>query len=227
MKIEDLITLFRKQVQDVAKPYLWDDVEVLQYLVAAQDDLVREMGGISDSTTRSICDISVVPEVPFARISPYITRIVSGRLLSDNRDLPIIGSADIAMKEVRDYGFPLKKSLDEEELGRVDYAVIGLSEKKLRWLKVPETADTFRMHVYRLPYPRIESVDSCLEVDEHHHIHLLMGMKALAYRKEDAETYDAKLADDNAERFQKYCERARDEVDRQRFKPRTVRYGGL
>jgi hypothetical protein len=227
MKIEDLLLLFRKQVQDLSKPYLWDDVEVLQYLISAQDDLVRVIGGISDSTTRALCDVSVVPNIPFAKISPYILHITKGKLVTANRSIPIIGEADLAQQAIIDYGFPIQQSLDDEDTGRVDYAVIGLNDNKLRWLKVPETADTFRMHIYRLPYPRIVDSDSCLEVDEQHHIHLLMGMKALAYRKEDAETYDKTLAGENEANFARYCERARDEKQRQRHKPRTVQYGGI
>lgn len=224
MKTEDLLLLFRKQVQDLAKPYLWDDVEVFQYLVSAQDDLVRVIGGISDSTTRAICDVSVVPNAPFAKISPYILHITKARLVDANRNIPIVGEADISQRPIVDYGFQIQQSLDDNDTGRVDYAVIGINDNKLRWLKVPETADTFRMHVYRLPYPRMVDSNSCLEVDEQHHIHLLMGMKALAYRKEDAETYDKTLAAENESGFREYCERARDEKQRQRHKPRTVQF---
>lgn len=227
MKIEDLLTLFRKQVADQAKPYLWDDTEILQYLVSAQDDLVREIGGFSDITTRALTDLNVVPSAPFAKFSPYILRIRSGRLVTANRDLPIVDEQGLATNTTMDYGFQLNSSLDDEEIGQVRVAVIGLEDHKLRWVKVPEEADVFRMHIFRLPYPRIKDETSCLEVDEQHHIHLIKGMKAFAYAKEDAETYDKALQGENEAAFKKYCEEAAKEKDRQRFTPRKVRYGGL
>lgn len=229
MKIEELLTLFRKQVADQAKPYLWDDTEILQYLVSAQDDLVREMGGFSDMTTRALTDLNVVPLAPFAKFSNRILRIRSGRLVTAKRDIPIIDEQALVTNTTMDYGFQLNNSLDDDETGQVRVAVIGLEDYKLRWVKVPASTeeDIFRMHIFRLPYPVIKDETSCLEVDEQHHIHLIKGMKALAYAKEDAETYDKTLQSENEAAFKKYCEEAAKEKDRQRFTPRKVRYGGI
>lgn len=227
METTDLITLFRKQVQDTVKPYLFDADEVFQYLVDAQDMFVRLTGGIPDSTTRALTDLAVVVGVPIARHSPYILRIRSAKLLTALRALSIISEGDLEQTYSEDYGLRTTGYLDDTDTGDVRAMVLGVEDNAVRWYKVPTTADTCRMNIYRLPYPRMTDEESCLEIDEHHHIHLLKWMKHLAYSKEDAETYDKNLADKNEVAFRAYCEQAREEKERQRYKPRVVQYGGL
>lgn len=235
MTLQGLLEFWRKQVSDEAAPYLWDDEEALLFAIDAQDVFVREMGGISvntvaaatDLTNLYLHDLDVTANVPTTAFSPYILRIRSAKLLTGKRGLSIISEADIGQMRVDDYGFVAPKYLDDTDIGTVQAAVIGVEDGKLRWWRVPSTSDTCRLHVYRLPYPRIATQESALEIDEQHHIHLVKWMKHLAYSKEDAETYDKKLADSNQAAFMAYCSKARDEKDRQRFKPRVVHYGGL
>lgn len=223
METGDLYDLFRKQVQDRAQPYLFDAVEVYQYLDDAQKMFVRLTGGISDMSTRSVTDIAVVSGQPTSKHSKLILRIRSARLITAQRELDIISEADLGTKMVQDYGWVPGTFLDDEDEGDVVAAIIGLEDKKLRWFRVPETDDTCRMHVYRLPLDTVED-DSCdLEIDEQHHIALIMHMKYLAYSKEDAETYDKNLAERNKEAFRAYCDEAKAELERVRYKPRVIR----
>lgn len=227
MNIQDLIQTFRKQVSDLEAPYLWDDEEVLLYLIDAQDKFVRAMGGISDyGSTRAgttLTDIPLVVNQPMSSFSPYILRIRSAKLLTGNRNITIIDESQLKQySDTKDYGLQRAESLRDDDLGEVSLALIGLEDNKLRWYKVPDIADTARMHIYRLPYPRITKQEDSLEIDEQHHIHLIPWMKYWAYSKEDAETYDRELADRNEKTFNDYCDRARSEKDRQRYKPRSV-----
>lgn len=233
---QDLIDLFRKQVDDRSKPYLWDDVESLQYAVAAQDMYARLTGGIADSSTASVVDAAVTPGEPMARLSPYILRIRSAKLVTARRPLEIVNEADISqMQQAPDYGVSLRQYLDDENTGDVTAMVLGVEKNKVRWWRVPPSdadEDTCRMNVLRLPYPRIQDEKDCLEVDEQHRLSLVMWMKYLAYSKEDAETYDKELAENNERAFYRYCgvpdgANARQEEERQRYKPRTIQYGGL
>lgn len=235
MDVQDLVQLFRKQVSDEAQPYLWDDEEVLQYAIDAQDIFVRRMGGISDMTVLAADDLTnlrlhdlvLTVEEPFSAFSSYILRIRSARILSTKRDVAIISEADFSHVRISDYGQVNPIFMDDEDTGVVTHAIIGMKDNNLRWYRVPEEADTCRLHVYRLPYPRIEAQEDDLEIDEQHHIHLLKWMKHMSYGKEDSETYDKDLADKNEAAFEKYCEAARQEKDRQRFKPGLMHYAGL
>jgi len=233
MKIQDLIDLFRKQVADVEKPRLWDDVEVLQYLVDAQDMYVRLTGGITDGSSVAITQVAVVTGVPFSKHSPYILRIRSGRLLTARRMVKMASEADLSHvgvvqnSSLLDYGFIKPPYLDDTDTGEVVAAVLGVEKNSIRWYKVPVADDICQLNVFRLPFPRIKDELSCLEIDEQHHMSLLYWMKHRAYSKEDGETYDKTLADSNEAKFRNYCERAKQEEERQRYKPRVVQYGGI
>jgi len=228
VELQELITLFRKQVSDQAKPYLWDDTETLQYAIDSQDMYVRKIGGIRDGSTRALTDVQLSPNAAFSGHSRYVLRIRSARLLTAGRDLKIINEGDVGLQRFTDYNLDQGLSaLDDEDTGDVVAMILGITENKIRWLKVPLVADTCRMHIHRLPFPRIKDTNGCLEIDEQHHIHLLMWMKHLAYSKQDAETYDKGLAESNKTAFEKYCADAEVEAEKKRFRPRSMQYGGI
>ena len=52
-------------------------------------------------------------------------------------------------------------------------------------------------------------------------------MKALAYRKQDAETFDRARAEENEVVFARYCALVKSEFEREKHKTRVVAYGGL
>ena len=52
-------------------------------------------------------------------------------------------------------------------------------------------------------------------------------MKAQAYSKQDAETYNKAKADEEAAKFVAYCEQAKREKEKYKHKVRVVRYGGI
>lgn len=230
MELKDLLLKFRKDVADRERPYLWDDDEILQFAIDAQDMYVRLTGGITDTSTPEITQITVVPGAVLAAHSPYILRIRSAKLLVLKRDLKIVRESDIQQFTYSDYGLQRSCFLDDTDTGEVEGIVLGVEKNKVRWFRVPAddaAQDTCSMVVRRLPYPRIESEDDCLEIDEQHHYHLLKWMKHLAYSKEDGETYDKELADINEQAFRRYCADARVEEEGQRYKPPIVQYGGI
>lgn len=227
MLTQEVLDEFRSQVSDQSTPYLFTDDEILRWLVDAQDQLVRGTGGIADGRTTSLIDVPVTANDPWSAFSPYILRIRSGRLVTAGKHVDFIHEADLESYRLRDYGFALTNVLDDTDTGDVRCGILGITDKMIRWYKVPTTDDTCRLHVLRLPFPRIETEEGCLEVDEQHHLELVTWMKYRAYSKEDAETYDKELAESNKSRFTSYIEQASQEQSRQRHKPKQVRYGGI
>lgn len=227
MLIQDLILEFRNQIDDLEPPFLISDTEALLYVIDAQDMFVRNILGISDYSTTALIDIAVVANIALAAISPYILRIRSAKLITAKRNIPIISESGIQSKAICDYGFLIPTYLDDTDTGEVVAAVAGVEDNKLRWWHVPTTNDTCRLHIYRLPYPRITTQESTLEIETQHHFHLIPWMKFLAYSKPDAEIYDKNAAELNKTYFEEYCAKARQENERKRYKPRVVQYGGL
>jgi hypothetical protein len=233
----DLQTLimehFRRQIDDEAPPYLISDEEALAYAIDAQDMFVRSTGGLTDMTVPAadvgtpatrLADLTVAVDNPWAALSPYVLRVRSARLVTDEADVEIIGEADLTTARVQDYGWTNGLSLDDTDTGPVRFGVLGLRENYVRWVRVPEEADTCRLHFYRLPFPRIEDAEDDLEIGEQHHIHLVKWMKYLAYSKQDAEIYSPNQAAKCQADFEAYCERARKETQRQRHKTRVVQF---
>lgn len=238
MELQDLAAEFRAQVADEAAPYLWSEDEILRYIIDAQDILVRRVGGIPDVTVAAadvgspvtrLQDLAVTASTPFTAHSPYILRIRSGRLLTSRRDVQFLQESDLpAVATVPDYSSSGALTLDDSDTGQVQFGVLGIKSKNIRWVKVPDTTETCRLNVFRLPFPRITDWDAvALEVDEQHHMHLIKWMKYLAYSKQDAETRDDKRAEDNRIAFEAYAKEAYKESERQKYRPRVVQYGGL
>lgn len=227
LTLDQLRERFRREVSDTDAPYLWSDDDVLDYIIDAQDVFVRLTGGIADTSTAAICQIATVIGQAFNAHSPYILRIRSARH-ADGRDISLISEGDLGRIGFLDYGVWNPQKLDSTQ-GPVSLGVLGLEDSKIRWINVPAEIETIHMHVMRLPYPRITDWDgtgNALVIGEQHHRHLLRWMKHLAYGREDSETYDKQLAEDNEAAFRAYCAEARAEAERARFKPRVVRYRG-
>lgn len=238
MNLEELIEAFRTEVSDEAAPYLWSDSEVLRFAVDAQDMFVRKTGGIAESGAAGfaagtpggdLCVLTLTTGSPWSAHSPYVLRIRSGRLQTGARDVEFISEGDLNRTMVRDYGWTVGVTLRDDDLGTVTHGILGMQDNYVRWYRVPSADDTCRLHVFRLPYPRITDENGTvqLEIDERHHEHLLKWMKHRAYSKQDAEARDDAKALQYRAEFEAYCEEAGREITRQRYKPRTVQFGGI
>lgn len=226
MNSTKLYNLFRNDVTDTVKPYLWSDPEVFTYMGDAYDMFVRLTGGIPDFTS-PVTQLVAKEGVATTKVSEKILRFVHAWRVADMRELAIINSTDLGRTFASDYGSWNPQRLTADE-GPITSMLIGMERNKVRWLKVPASDQAVQLHVYRLPLERITDFDQELEeVDEIHHLHLLKWMKSLAYRKQDAETLDVGTADQNELLFRNYCFEAKAEFARRDHKTRIVQYNGL
>lgn len=226
MNSSDLYARFRSDVFDVQEPYLWSDTEVYAYLDAAQKQFCRLTGGILDSSS-ALTQVAVMSGDPWVNIDPRILKIQKIFRASDFGPVDPVTLEDLdRLGQEADYGFQRRYRLDNMP-GEVRYAITNMEANKLRLLRVPVAADTLQLTVYRLPLKTINDADQKLEIAEQHHEFLLLGMKARAYRKQDAETRDDRKAGAFEGEFRLYCDQARQERERREHKPRTIGYGGI
>jgi len=226
MDSTSLYDRFRSEVFDSAEPYLWTDNEVFQYMDAAQKTLVRATGGIADSTS-DLTKLTVVAGDPWVVVDPRVLTIRRAQLESNGRVLALLNHENLAsMVDTYDYGLQRGPRMDTQE-GPVRYMVLNMDQDRVRLIAVPAAEDVIQLMVYRLPLTTIVGSGQALEVAEQHHEALVIGMKSLAYRKQDAETRNDKLAKDCEMTFAAYCTQARRERERREHKPRAVAYGGL
>ena len=119
---------------------------------------------------------------------------------------------------------------DPDERGRPDYLILGEEDGSVRWVNVPDSDYTIQIVVERLPLSS-EYIEGPRQqfrgVREEHHYHLLKWMRHLAYRKQDADTFNLVKSDQERDDFIAYCRQAKAEKATRRHKVRRVSYGGL
>lgn len=226
MNSSGLYDAFRRDVVDTAQPYLWSAKEVWQYMGEAQRMFVRLTGGVADALSPHT-EIQALKDEPWADHSPLILRFMRLTRRSDGRDVQIINGNGPVGSAASDYGRPMSMGISTTP-GPVSHAIIGLQRGKIRWTRPPVADDIIDAQVFRLPCTIVDGPDQEIEdVDEQHHWHLLGYMKALAYAKADADTFNPQAARENEEIFRNYCLTVKAEWERYKHKPRVVAYGGL
>lgn len=225
MNSKQLYDLFREDVTDTQAPYLWSKAEAVYYMSDAYRMFFRLTDGIPDFTSEATF-VQVSAGEPFSEVSSKILRF-NGAFREDGRDLQILNFEDMGRNYRSDYGSIAPMSLSNTE-GPVVSMIIGMERNKVRWVNVPESNQTVRLHINRLPLQDITDLgQEFAELDEIHHWHLLKWMKALAYRKQDADAMDNQQADMNEMLFRNYCNSVKAEEARYKHKARVVQYGGI
>ena len=226
MDTNELYETFREEVVDTARPYLWKPKEVWRYARDAHRMFWRLVGGIPDFTG-SACFINCPQNVQEVKLHPSILKITSAYRMSDMQPVDVINYTDIPVFTEVDYGRQAAIFFDTTP-GLIKYLVIGQEYDTGRLLQIPMFSDQLQLSIYRLPMTIISGPDQAIyETKEEHHIHLIDWMKHLAYKKQDAETYDKEKSSSSETRFREYCEFVKKEWERKKTKPRTVRYGGI
>lgn len=218
MNSTELIETFREEMNDTAAPYLWSDALLYRYLNEAQEMFCRLTEGIEDSSTADICRLTITAGVDWYPISRKILKIREAVDVGTGRPYPVMN-----MEKASEHGVVFNGNP-----GPLKLFVTGLQKHMLRAWPMPAFSTTVELRVFRLPLEAItDSGDQELEIDEQHHLALLMWVKARAYGKEDAETFDRRKADEYEVRFRNYCFEARKEQERARRNTGVVMYGGL
>jgi hypothetical protein len=223
-----LLQRFRAEVRDEATPYLWSDAEIFGYIDDAQKMFCRMHGGIADSSS-ALTTLVAAAGAEFVTVSPLILKIRAVRNAATGRDIQLLNYEDLQLGGAGgqyDYGQYVSNFRFDSTPGEVTGAVEGMEPNKLRLVAIPLEETTLKLVLYRMPRLTIDSAGLPLEIDEHHHRHLLHWMKYLAHQKQDAETYDRGRAEQFRNEFEMYCDRAKAERERREHKYRAVAYGG-
>jgi hypothetical protein len=207
---------FRRDVDDRVAPYLWSSDEVFGYLDDAQKLFCRLTGGIGDAST-SLTLLSYTAGAATLACSPLILKIRAAYDEATGTPVEIVNIEDMAARGMRFDG----------RSGPLRALVAGMEPASLHTWPLPAASGGVRLVVERLPLATISDFDQTLEVADHHQHGLSLWMRARAYTKQDADTLDARRADNFNTQFRAYCDAARREKDTVRHKPRVVAYGGI
>lgn len=217
MDSTELLGVFRDEMSDTEAPYLWSDTLLYRHFDDAQKMFCRKTEGIEDSSTPAITRLDIQAGVEWYATDKRILKIRKAFDTATGRELPITNVERAGADGIRFDGraAPLKA------------LVAGMEKHKLRAWPKPSAATTVDLSVFRLPLLPITGPDQEFEIDEQHHMSLLLWVKHRAYGKEDAETFNRSKSDEYEQRFYLYCAEARKEQERARRVTGTVLYGGL
>lgn len=212
MDTTELRNTFRAEFFDTAEPYLVSDQLIYAYIDEAQKKFCRLTEGIEDGRSFGL---TVVPGTIWYDLDPRILKVRSLTDTSTGRPVEVVSMENAPRRGIR---------LDGRE-GPLLAMVSGVEKSALRAYPVPNAAVTLQLNAFRLP----STVEECddLEIDEQHHLALLMWVKHKAYSIHDAETYDKTKAESYELNFRRYCAEARTEQNRARHDAGTVAYGGI
>ena len=226
--VEELLGIFRTEVEDTVEEYFWSDQEFFWYLDEAQKEFARETDYFKDSSTVAITQPLVTVDSPWVDIDPRIIEIRRVKKGSSSTPLRIVNFNELDREYTTgQYGEQLSGNWDAAT-GSPRLFVTDEQTNKARLVPIPTEAETLQLSVVRLPINDIIDDGSVLELTESmHQRSLLMFCKAMAYEKHDADSGNGQLAMTNKAQFYQYCKMTKSRQTRKQRRVGTVRYGGL
>jgi hypothetical protein len=215
MTLRELFEAFRSETSDKVEPFLWDDSDLFRYLNTALSRLARADYFYDTRTwkdlTVSANDALLEPENDVRRI----IRITRARLQSPAPSRPLFAMTVSEYEEgvyFEDYGLrPMASSGWEDTVGIPRVILTDYDSHGLRLVPIPSVDVVVDLWAYRMPLfdtrtqgdPGVWDWDAdvgnvILEGVGGVHINedertLLVGMKAEAYNKVDADAYNDEL----------------------------------
>jgi hypothetical protein len=220
MNSTQLVDLFRAEMRDQVTPYLWIDEEAYGYLDEAQVRFCELTDGIADARTPIVTEIDITAGEEWYPTHPSIKQIRKATRADTGREVKLYTAEQADSAGILFSG---------GRVGNLAGLVLGIEANVMRATPVPNETTTVNLSVYRLPLVVItsEEDEQELEIPAQHHVSLLMWMKARAYDKQDAETFDRRKSDDFRARFEDYCVVAKRDQGRARRVQGNVVYGGI
>lgn len=189
MEVEELLTVIREDyLDDVVKPYRWEQEKLYRWLDMGQREACRRQPLIVDETTATVCQITTTPLTASYALHAATHLVQEIRL--DGAVLPK------STPELLDRQLPGWQSADP------DIPVAWTqNDLTIRLAPAPATAVTLQLKVWRLPLLPVDDIDAVLEIDPAYHEDLAHYVAARAYRTPDEDLRDSNLAEQHEAEF--------------------------
>lgn len=202
MNLREILEETRDKLDDRITPYLWQDTELLRYANRAVDRLARGAYLISDGSTAAVCQIALTATAG----SEYnkhakIIKVRWARLTECTYPITVVS---LNWLEQHFYNWQTAKPAVPK------YLTEDLTTGKITLIPAPDANYTANLVVYRLPLVGLSltAPGSSPEIPERYHEYILSGILAEAYLKQDAETFDKRLATDYLMIFESQIKKA-------------------
>lgn len=196
LSLADILRRTRSRLDDLNKPYLWSDQELLDCTndalrdaairanLVVQDDISIPFKQNTDLTWKDKYALaSGILDVQSVRLNSQLTYTLLRT--SMRRQEQYYGGRPVQT------GKPWAYALDKTQAGTGDDT--GIFVRSITFIGTPIEADTALLDVLRLPaLMDLDYRDDVPEIDEIWHPDLIYGITELAYLKRDADTFDPK-----------------------------------
>lgn len=181
MEVEDLLTIIREDyLDDVVKPYRWDQAKLYRWLDMAQKEACRRQPLLVDDTTPAVCDLVTSPLTASYSLHPRAHLAMEMRM--DGNILPK------STPELLDRAIPYWKTAEAD----IPVAWIQ-NDMTVTLVPPPAIATTIKLKVWRLPLIDVSDIDASLEIDSAYHEDLAHYVAARAYMLPDEDLRDTNM----------------------------------
>ena len=208
----ELLAVFRDEVSDTERPYVWSDEAVYSYIDEAQKMFCRNTYGIEDARGFTV---DIQTGVEWYEMSPAILKVRSATLSSNGNPIRVIASEQLRVNQIKFDG----------RVDLVSVLVTGLEKNMMRAWPVPSMPVTIELLTFRLPVRLAIGAEP--EIDEQHHRGLLLWAKHRAYDVQGSDTTNRTSSERYFTQWTEYCAKARSEQGRRVRPTGVVSYGGI
>lgn len=183
MNLEQLLRRFRILATDTVAPFLWEDVEVVDWLNDAQAQACIRGRLIREDDLPAMCRIALVPGQQTYALHPAAFEIISLRVLGPiDRPRPVgIVTREWLDAEVRDW-----RDLDRAACWAIQ------DDTTLRIVGTTTAGEELALECYRLPIKPLtaDNTQGKPEIHQAHHEHLLQWALHKAFSVPDSDGFD-------------------------------------
>lgn len=196
MQLQQLITLFRLEVDDVAgsdDARLWSAEEALDFANDAQNEACRRARLLVDSSTAAICQIAVTTAgLGLLTLDPRVLFVRKARIAGA---LPL---RRMNMQDMEAYD----AYWQDASASTPRFFIPDYETGKLQLWPKPSATSTLLLTVVRDPLAEMNDDQDTPEIAERYHRSLRFWMMFRAYSKQDSEANDPKKAADSLALFE-------------------------
>lgn len=193
MTLDQLIALFRVDVDDRNDPPFWSDEAVTAWFDEAQQEAAIRADLLPEVSDDAICLIATTANVHTYSLNEAVTKITHAQWLETGSTCP---PTPLALKRRQDLDAqcPNWRTL----IGEPEWLV--LEQGKVRLAPTPTEAGALRIECFRLPLDPLTDLSEP-EIQAVHHRHLVHWPVYRAFSIPDADHFDEKRAGEAEARF--------------------------
>ena len=220
--VEELIARFRNDIEDTVEPFLWSEVEVLEYLDEAQDDFVYKTRMFTRQITLAYTALDTTVNIP-----SYLVDVRRGFAPSGKR-LTLVNEEEWAdQRLVSDYGFQVSTNQWEtDQAAEPTTLITDITTGKYRLYPIPTATDELSLNIFNTPLSTPIDGDELEVTDKKSQRIIMLKVHSLAYLKHDSQTLNKGLSDDFSEMYEEAVDKQAHRLDQRKRRPKAVAYGG-